>query len=72
MPIRLTVNGTPFDFTAIRTSRCFGCCVRMPASTGTKYGCGVAACGACTVHLDGVATRSCVLPAQAASGQRRS
>jgi isoquinoline 1-oxidoreductase alpha subunit len=33
--------------------------------TGTKYGCGMALCGACTVHLDGVATRSCVLPLQA-------
>src|SRR5678810_703328 len=30
--------------------------------TGTKYGCGVAACGACTVHLGGVATRSCIVP----------
>jgi isoquinoline 1-oxidoreductase alpha subunit len=30
--------------------------------TGTKFGCGIAACGACTVHVDGVATRSCVLP----------
>jgi isoquinoline 1-oxidoreductase alpha subunit len=30
--------------------------------TGTKYGCGVSACGACTVHLDGVAARSCVIP----------
>jgi isoquinoline 1-oxidoreductase alpha subunit len=30
--------------------------------TGTKYGCGIAACGACTVHLAGVATRSCVVP----------
>jgi len=32
------------------------------AMTGTKYGCGMALCGACTVHVDGVATRSCVLP----------
>jgi isoquinoline 1-oxidoreductase alpha subunit len=30
--------------------------------TGTKYGCGISACGACTIHLDGVATRSCVVP----------
>lgn len=29
---------------------------------GTKYGCGIAACGACTIHVDGVATRSCILP----------
>jgi isoquinoline 1-oxidoreductase alpha subunit len=33
--------------------------------TGTKFGCGIAQCGACTVHLDGVATRSCVLPVSA-------
>jgi isoquinoline 1-oxidoreductase alpha subunit len=32
------------------------------AMTGTKFGCGIAQCGACTVHLDGVAVRSCVLP----------
>jgi len=37
---------------------------------GTKFGCGVAACGACTVHLDGVAVRSCVMPVAAVAGKR--
>jgi len=37
--------------------------------TGTKYGCGIAACGACTVHIDGVATRSCVTPVGDVSGK---
>lgn len=37
---------------------------------GTKYGCGIAQCGACTVHLNGKATRSCVLPVSAVAGQR--
>ena len=37
--------------------------------TGTKFGCGVAACGACTVELDGAAVRSCVLPLAAAAGK---
>ena len=36
--------------------------------TGTKFGCGIAQCGACTVHIDGVATRSCVTPISAVSG----
>jgi isoquinoline 1-oxidoreductase subunit alpha len=36
--------------------------------TGTKFGCGIAQCGACTVHIDGVATRSCSLPVSAAEG----
>jgi isoquinoline 1-oxidoreductase alpha subunit len=38
--------------------------------TGTKFGCGVAQCGACTVHLDGVAIRSCVTPVSAAAGKK--
>ena len=38
--------------------------------TGTKFGCGIAACGACTVHVDGVATRSCVMPLAAVSGKQ--
>ena len=38
--------------------------------TGTKYGCGIAQCGACTVHLDGRAIRSCVTPVSTASGKQ--
>jgi isoquinoline 1-oxidoreductase alpha subunit len=38
--------------------------------TGSKYGCGKALCGACTVHLDGAATRSCTLPVSAAAGMK--
>ena len=38
--------------------------------TGTKYGCGMALCGACTVHLDGAPVRSCVTPVSAARGKR--
>ena len=38
--------------------------------TGTKFGCGVALCGACTVHLDGQAIRSCVTPVSAAAGKK--
>ena len=39
------------------------------ALTGTKFGCGIASCGACTVHIDGVAMRSCTTPVSAVAGQ---
>jgi isoquinoline 1-oxidoreductase alpha subunit len=37
---------------------------------GTKYGCGIAQCGACTIHIDGIATRSCVLPVSAIAASK--
>jgi isoquinoline 1-oxidoreductase subunit alpha len=40
------------------------------AMTGTKYGCGIAQCGACTVHIDGVATRSCQVPVNSVRGRK--
>lgn len=39
--------------------------------TGTKYGCGVAACGACTVHVDGIATRACAVPVSAIAPEQK-
>lgn len=39
--------------------------------TGTKYGCGIAQCGACTVHIDGVATRSCTMPVSAITPEQQ-
>ena len=38
--------------------------------TGTKYGCGIAQCGSCTVHVDGAAVRSCTMPVSAATGKK--
>ncbi len=68
MLIRLTVNGKPFDFDGDPEKPLLWVLREDAGLTGVKYGCGVAACGACTVHLDGVATRSRSLPVRAAVG----
>jgi isoquinoline 1-oxidoreductase alpha subunit len=66
--LELNVNGAPHDVPddmpllwAIRD---------VVGLTGTKFGCGIAACGACTVHLDGAPVRSCSLPVAAAVGRK--
>jgi isoquinoline 1-oxidoreductase alpha subunit len=58
----LTVNGQPTDVTVDPGTPLLWVLREELKMTGTKYGCGIAACGACTVHLGGVATRSCVVP----------
>lgn len=59
---KLTVNGQPREVTVDPGTPLLWVLREELKMTGTKYGCGIAACGACTVHLNGVATRSCVLP----------
>ena len=58
----LTVNGRPRVVAADGLTPLLWVLREHLALTGTKYGCGIAACGACTVHLDGVPTRSCSVP----------
>jgi isoquinoline 1-oxidoreductase subunit alpha len=59
---RLTINGEKKQVTTDPSTPLLWVLRDDLKMTGTKYGCGVAACGACTVHVGGVATRSCVLP----------
>jgi isoquinoline 1-oxidoreductase alpha subunit len=68
--IRLTVNGQPVEVEAEPDTPLLWILRDHLNLTGTKYGCGVAACGACTVHFNGVALRSCVMPLSACEGQR--
>ena len=58
----LNVNGTVRQFQAEDDTPLLWVLREQLGLTGTKYGCGIAQCGACTVHIDGVPTRSCVRP----------
>jgi isoquinoline 1-oxidoreductase subunit alpha len=60
--VKLSVNGKPLDVKADGDTPLLWVLREQLGMTGTKYGCGVAQCGACTVHIDGVATRSCSVP----------
>jgi isoquinoline 1-oxidoreductase subunit alpha len=64
----LTINGRAMEIDAPPDMPLLWALRETLRLTGTKYGCGVAACGACTVHVDGVATRSCQLAIEAAVG----
>jgi isoquinoline 1-oxidoreductase alpha subunit len=59
---KLNVNGVVREFEAEEDTPLLWVIREQLGLTGTKYGCGIAACGACTVYLDGVPTRSCVRP----------
>jgi isoquinoline 1-oxidoreductase alpha subunit len=65
---QLTINGKTHDVDASPDTPLLWVLREWVGMTGTKYGCGIAQCGACTVHLDGVATRSCITPLSMAAG----
>jgi isoquinoline 1-oxidoreductase alpha subunit len=68
---KLNVNGVVREFEAEDDTPLLWVIREQLGLTGTKYGCGIAACGACTVHLDGVPTRSCVRPVSTVSATEK-
>jgi isoquinoline 1-oxidoreductase alpha subunit len=68
MAITLTVNGQPRSLDVEPDMPLLWAVRETLGMTGTKFGCGIAACGACTVHLNGRAVRSCTLPVSSAEG----
>src|SRR5688572_11974498 len=68
--MKLTVNGVEREVNAPSDMPLLWVLRDLLGLTGTKFGCGIAQCGACTVHLDGEPRRSCVTPVSAASGKK--
>ena len=68
--VRLTINGSSIDVNVNPSTPLLWAIREQVGLTGTKYGCGIAQCGACTVHIDGKAVRSCVMPVSAAEGKQ--
>ena len=68
--MRLTINGKSQEVDVDPTTPLLWVIRENVGLTGTKYGCGVAQCGACTVHVDGLAVRSCSVPVSAVSGAK--
>jgi isoquinoline 1-oxidoreductase subunit alpha len=67
---RLTVNGQQHQVDVEPDTPLLWVIREQLGMTGTKYGCGIAQCGACTVHIDGQAVRSCSLPVSEADGKQ--
>lgn len=68
MSYSLNINGTTMEVDAAPETPLLWVLRDHLGLTGTKFGCGIAQCGACTVHVDGVAVRSCQVPLDAATG----
>jgi isoquinoline 1-oxidoreductase alpha subunit len=68
--IRLTINGKTHNVDVDPNTPLLWAIREQAGLTGTKYGCGVAQCGACTVHVDGSPMRSCSVPVGAVAGRK--
>jgi len=68
--VKLTINGKSHDVDVEPDTPLLWVIRDTIGLTGTKYGCGIAQCGACTVHIDGQAVRSCSLPVSEAAGKQ--
>ena len=68
--IKLTINNKPYEVDAVPDMPLLWAIRDMVGLTGTKFGCGIAQCGACTVHVDGTPVRSCSFPVAAAAGKK--
>ena len=68
--MHLTVNGSSHDIDVDPGTPLLWVLREQVGLTGTKYGCGIAQCGACTVHIDGAAVRSCSLPVSETDGKQ--
>jgi isoquinoline 1-oxidoreductase alpha subunit len=67
---KLTINGTQHDIDLPDDTRLLWVLRDQLGLTGTKFGCGMALCGACTVHVDGQPTRSCITPLSAVANKK--
>jgi len=67
---KLTINGTQHDIDLPDDTRLLWVLRDQLGLTGTKFGCGMALCGACTVHVDGQPTRSCITPMSAVANKK--
>ena len=68
--MRLNINGRTHDVDVDPNTPLLWALREQVGLTGTKYGCGISQCGACTVHVDGAAVRSCVVPVSTVEGKR--
>jgi isoquinoline 1-oxidoreductase alpha subunit len=70
MALALNINGKPVQVSSAPDTPLLWVLRDELLLTGTKYGCGIAQCGACTVHVNGAATRSCITPLSAVAGAK--